>query len=680
MYDDQEDRNSPSQAYQNSWKDNSRTAPRRPAGDKHNGTQEQYRDEWKHSPDHGREELRSPRRETRGRYTDRDREDYQSPPHDRSRSRSPYFGGPPSRTIILEGLPMEMTQEDIFNELQHSYQVEGLQEIRLIKDKRTGQSRQFAFAQFGTMPEARNFLEKYYPKISLYGPYDPNQANDAEPSRVRIAFSREKSDRDQPGKSEDDWKCEVCYLTNYSHRTLCFRCNAPKTRPTAYGVVVAPANMSALSGSATTGDSDASPDAIASQFILLRGLEPGVNEDLLAKGASKLCKTKAGTLDQTMKKTKTTSTSNNASLGAKEGSLRRVLLVRDRKSNESWRYGFAEFDSVEDAQAAMAKYKALDKFTISSKPVLVSYIHAGVFVPVLHAIDEGLVKFTFSPSTNASVKLIYWDEAAYVSELVTAASDKRSAAAANEGLVEGGPRQKKRKVEKEHQPTNKKVVAPHLQFWTNRHAEIHGLPPKDDEDEADAPSDKQEAEAPPSQSFADLNRKCCLLCSRQFKTEAEVHKHERMSQLHRDNMNNEDLVHKATAKLQTKDDGAAYRDRARERRQAFNQPKQPAAQHNRTKGVGSPKEEEEHSTPVQSKGAALLGKMGWTAGEGLGAQGAGRTTVIPTELYNQGVGLGAQGGKVGDALEEAKRQTKGSYADFLNKTKDKAKERFESLG
>jgi hypothetical protein len=43
------------------------------------------------------------------------------------------------------------------------------------------------------------------------------------------------------------------------------------------------------------------------------------------------------------------------------------------------------------------------------------------------------------------------------------------------------------------------------------------------------------------------------------------------------------------------------------------------------------------------------------------------------------VGLGAQGGKVGDAVEEAQRQTKGSYADFLNKTRDKAKERFESM-
>jgi len=295
---------------------------------------------------------------------------------------------------------------------------------------------------------------------------------------------------------------------------------------------------------------------------------------------------------------------------------------------------------------------------------------------------------------------MYWDESAYASELVTAVPEQQSAvstkgseharlaaAAANEGLVgpgkEGEPRAKKRKIEKDS-----KVVAPHLQFWTNRHAEIHGLQPKDGEDKAGESLQgvlaEKAVEAPPSQTFADLDRKCCLLCTRQFKTEGEVNKHERMSQLHRDNMKKPELVEKALAKLKRSADstmdGAAYRDRAKERRQAFNQPKQPAARHDKAKdGNGGPSPKKNEEAPVQSKGAALLGKMGWTAGEGLGAQGTGRTEAITTDLYSQRVGLGAKGGKVGDAAEEASRQTSGTYADFLNKTKDKAKERFESL-
>lgn len=478
---------------------------------------------------------------------------------------------------------------------------------------------------------------------------------------------------------------------------------------TVHGMTVAHAKMSPFSGFATTGDSDESPDNTASQFLLFRGLEPGVTEDLLARGVAKLYKSKPveATISDNGKR-KIASTSNDASLGAKEGSLRRVLLIRDRRSNESWKYGFAEFNTVEDAQAAMSKYKASDRFTISSKPVVISYIHAGVFVPVLHAVDPEAEKFTFSPLSNTSVKLMYWDEAGYACELITVTPKKLSAskrketehakaaaAAAHEGLVPAGkeqdPKSKKRKAEKDLLNPKKIAVAPHLQFWNNRHAELHGLPSNDGEDPSKKPLLPCESQSPgkvseePSQSFADLERKCCLLCSRQFKSEAEVTKHERASQLHKDNMKKEDLVAKALvklSKLSTLDaDSSAYRDRAKERRQAFSQPKQPVAQNGRlSKDRKSPAKEEPESVLAPSKGAALLGKMGWSAGEGLGALGTGRKEAITTDLYSKGVGLGAEGGKLGDAIEEAGRQTKSTYADFLSKTKEKAKERYKSLG
>ena len=98
-------------------KDNSRSPPRGPASDRMYNSAHRERSQWderySHSLDRGYEHSRSPRREERARYTDRDREGYQSPLRDRSRSRSPYFGGPPNRTVILEGLPIDMTQEDV---------------------------------------------------------------------------------------------------------------------------------------------------------------------------------------------------------------------------------------------------------------------------------------------------------------------------------------------------------------------------------------------------------------------------------------------------------------------------------------------------------------------------------------------------------------------------------------
>jgi RNA-binding protein 5/10 len=100
-------------------KETQRTPPRGPTGDRMYSSahldQGRIEDRYPGNLERGRgyERSKSPRREGRGRYTDRDREDYQSPPRDRSRSRSPYYGAPPNRNVILEGLPMEMTQEDV---------------------------------------------------------------------------------------------------------------------------------------------------------------------------------------------------------------------------------------------------------------------------------------------------------------------------------------------------------------------------------------------------------------------------------------------------------------------------------------------------------------------------------------------------------------------------------------
>ena len=198
-------------------------------------------------------------------------------------------------------------------------------------------------------------------------------------------------------------------------------------------------------------------------------------------------------------------------------------------------------------------------------------------------------------------------------------------------------------------------------------------------------NDAKETVAPP-QTFANLAKKCCYLCSRQFKTEAEVNQHERISDLHQANLKNAELVAKAQSKMikagisltAVSEDSSEYRDRAKERRAAFGVGKRISLP--LKKSVTQPEEEaKDEPAPAPSKGASLLGKMGWSAGEGLGAQGTGMTAPIATDVYMQGVGLGAQGGRIGDASEEADKNTKGNYGEFLERTKDKAKERFERM-
>lgn len=282
------------------------------------------------------------------------------------------------------------------------------------------------------------------------------------------------------------------------------------------------------------------------------------------------------------------------------------------------------------------------------------------------------------------------------------AADEAAAAAEGEGLVktskELDAKPKKRKAEINDAPKQKKAVPAHLQFWSDRHAELHGAQPAthvDPDKDPKIPSEDSSTsdhKSLPVQSFTSHEKKCCYLCSRQFKEDIEVNKHERLSELHKNNLLKDDLVSKAKAKMakagiKTTDkhgshleneDAGEYRDRAKERRAAFGATKISLPMKKQSRDAEDDKDDVVSAKP--SKGASLLGKMGWSAGEGLGAQGTGRTETIATDMYVQGVGLGAKGGKIGDAAEEAERNTKGGYGGFLERTKDKAKERFDSMG
>ncbi|KAL8772947.1 MAG: hypothetical protein Q9209_001967 [Squamulea sp. 1 TL-2023] len=599
----------------------------------------------------------------------------------------------------------------VLKQLKQGYNVEKLEDVRIIRERQTKVSRGFGFLRFPSIELSKAFLQRNYPSIYLYG--EESADNDNQAAKVRIDFSREREERPR-GDKEGEWTCKICTFVNFPGRLKCFKCQSPQI-----------GNLTTSIRSMNSGDSDASPNGTPSQFLLLRGLEPTVSEDLLAKGVCKLYKpsrrsSPPAATNSKKGNSKVASTTGDANLGAKEGSLRRVLLVRDRKSNESWRYGFAEFATVDDAQAAVIRFNSFDKFTISSKPVTVDYIHAGVFVPVFSAEDPD--EFCFNPSGNTATKLAYWDKEAYVSQLVVSsgsprmsagttdsqgksAADIAAVAAEGEGLVqpgkEGEVKAKKRKAEAASAAAKPKKTAPaHLQFWSDRHAELHGIKSdsSQDLDKDDMKSKKAmsgaAAAAPedstPVQTFANPEKKCCYLCSRQFKSEAEVNKHERLSQLHRNNLKNNTLVTQAQAKMTnaglsmtatSQDDASEYRDRAKERRAAFGASKRISLPLKKQASQPDATESNEpEQPPPPSKGASLLGKMGWSAGEGLGAQGTGRTEAIATEMYVQGVGLGAQGGKIGDAVEEAERNTKGGYAGFAERTRDKAKERFEKMG
>ncbi|KAI0147538.1 hypothetical protein GGR57DRAFT_255087 [Xylariaceae sp. FL1272] len=552
----------------------------------------------------------------------------------------------------------------------------GLLQVRTRFDDRAASRRGYAFAEFKYENDAVDFLERYYPSFTI-----KDRAGSS--ARIYMEYSRE---RRQP-VSMDDWKCTLCHFDNFSRRTTCKQCKAPRSSENTAEMKL-------------DGQSDECPQQTPSQFMVVRGLASSTNENVLAAGIKKLYLSKEDELKQssaTPSKLKSTAPIGNThGLGAKSGSLVRVFMVRDKASDISCNYGFAEFSTLEDARAAMAKFNAHPQFTISAKPVTITYIHSGVFIPYLHPVQDHDRKFTFSATHNPSLRLSYWNPSVYVSELLTfdeslyedkgpKTEEKRDPAQPT------GKESKKRKADKDLAASGSKkgiAMAPQLQMWANKHAELHNSKESNDlsttKDPLTGPNAigvTAPASLPPSISYADLEQMCCLLCRRKFSNEPSLRRHEQISDMHKSNAENPALIAKATQDLKAlgKEPTTVYRDRARERRLAHNQPTKPKP-HLPKKQTQDSAPVKEAAKPTVSKGAGLLAKMGWTSGEGLGVEAGGRTEIIETIAYTPGVGLGAEGGKLGDATEEAARATKNDYKDFLSRAKDKARERYEKMG
>ncbi|KAI8956508.1 hypothetical protein F5Y11DRAFT_176212 [Daldinia sp. FL1419] len=595
--------------------------------------------------------------------------------------------GRPYHTLKLDDIPDGMGTQEI-DAVMRDMGATGLVEIRIKSDDRTGNRRLYAFAEFRSDDDAIDFYERNYPTLDIANHHGP-------PVRIPIDYSRERRHVANP----DDWKCTMCHFENFSRRATCKQCKAPRTSENTAEMKL-------------DGKSDECPQQTPSPFIVIRELASSVTETTLANDIKKLYVTKEEEPKQpssTPNKLKSTAPVGNTSgLGAKLGSLVRVFVIRDKHSDISCNYGFAEFSTLDDARAAMAKYNAFPQFIVASKPVSIAFIHSGVFIPVLHPLQGEDRRFTFTATHNQSLRLVYWNSSVYANEFTifneTLYEDKPSKTGQLKDDADrpSGKDSKKRKAEKDlTAPNGKKVIAmaPQLQMWANKHAELHG--PKDTSNSAEAIETKAPVtgsnaigpitlNTPPPKpmafvSYADLDQMCCLLCRRKFKNEPSLRRHEQISDMHKSNLGNNAVTTKAVTDLKAlgKEPSSNYRDRAKERRMAHNQPSKPKPhlprKHPQTTKDAGPAAEPPPAKPTVSKGAGLLAKMGWSTGEGLGTEGGGRTAIVETTAYTPGVGLGAEGGKLGDAAEEAARATKNDYSDFVSKAKDKARERYEKM-
>ncbi|KAM8793679.1 LOW QUALITY PROTEIN: RNA-binding protein 10-like [Eudromia elegans] len=118
---------------------------------------------------------------------------------------------PPPRAssiVMLRMLPQAATEGDIRAELQ----AQGVtpREVRLMRNKSSGQSRGFAFVEFHQVQEATRWMEQTQHSLSILG------------HKVSLHYS------DPKPKVNEDWPCGKCGVQNFKRREKCFKCGLPK--------------------------------------------------------------------------------------------------------------------------------------------------------------------------------------------------------------------------------------------------------------------------------------------------------------------------------------------------------------------------------------------------------------------------------------------------------------------
>ncbi|XP_029947556.1 RNA-binding protein 5 [Salarias fasciatus] len=149
--------------------------------------------------------------------------------------------------------------------------------------------------------------------------------------------------------------------------------------------------------------------------------------------------------------------------------------------------------------------------------------------------------------------------------------------------------------------------------------------------------------------LTDWKKLACLLCRRQFPNKESLIRHQQLSDLHKKNLEvlrRSKMTEAELEELERKETEMKYRDRAAERREKYGIPEPPAP---KKKKFNQPAQVINYEQPTKDGlnsdniGNKMLQAMGWKEGKGLGRNQQGITTPIEAQLRTKGAGLGTKG-------------------------------------
>ncbi|XP_029989932.1 RNA-binding protein 5 isoform X2 [Sphaeramia orbicularis] len=150
--------------------------------------------------------------------------------------------------------------------------------------------------------------------------------------------------------------------------------------------------------------------------------------------------------------------------------------------------------------------------------------------------------------------------------------------------------------------------------------------------------------------LTDWKKMACLLCRRQFPNKEGLIRHQQLSDLHKKNLEvlrRSKMTEAELEELERKETEMKYRDRAAERREKYGIPEPPVPKKKKFSQPAAPAIDYEQPTKdglnSDNIGNKMLQAMGWKEGKGLGRNQQGITTPIEAQMRTKGAGLGIKG-------------------------------------